>query len=83
MLRVYELIKEKGFTQEEFAAKVGVTRSSLIKTLSGNPSIGTLQRMSDALGVDFLDLFNDKREKQTSINCPSCGAEIIIEAKEK
>ena len=51
--RIKNLIKENGFTQEQFAQKMGVTRMSLVKTLSGNPSYETLQRIAEALGVEM------------------------------
>lgn len=82
-MRIREIIKIKGYTQREFADKLGITLSALNQRLDGNPTIGTLREIADALEVDLLDLFEDNREKQTSITCPNCGAEITIEVKEK
>lgn len=57
MLRIKELLKDKNLTQEELAKKVGVTRSSIIKTITGNPTIETLQKIADALEVTVPELF--------------------------
>lgn len=84
--RIKNLIKEKGFTQEQFAQKMGVTRMSLVKTLSGNPSYETLQRIAEALGVEMWELFASKEEivnkDKNTIFCPKCGARFVLEEKE-
>lgn len=82
--RIKNLIKEKGYTQEQFAQKMGVTRMSLVKTLSGNPSYETFQRIADALGVEMWELFKSKseiveeikEEDKNTITCPKCGAKF-------
>lgn len=80
--RIKNLIKEKGFTQEQFAQKIGVTRMSLVKTLSGNPSYETLQRIAEALGVEMWELFASKEEvmkqNKNTIPCPYCGKDIDV-----
>ena len=80
--RIKNLIKENGFTQEQFAQKIGVTRMSLVKTLSGNPSYETLQRISEALGVEMWELFASKEEvmkqNKNTIPCPYCGKDIDV-----
>ena len=85
--RIKNLIKEKGFTQEQFAQKMGVTRMSLVKTLSGNPSYETLQRIAEALGVEMWELFASKEEivnkDKNTIRCPKCGARFVLEEKEE
>lgn len=62
MLRIREILKEKGITQEELAQMIGVTRSSLIKTIDGNPTIETLQKIADALDVTVPELFAPQSE---------------------
>lgn len=80
--RIKNLIKENGFTQEQFAQKMGVTRMSLVKTLSGNPSYETLQRIAEALGVEMWELFASKEEivnkDKNTIFCPKCGARFEL-----
>lgn len=58
MLRIKEILKEKNVTQEELANMLGVTRSSIIKTIAGNPTIDTLKKIADALRVTVPELFN-------------------------
>ena len=80
--RIKELIKEKGYTQEEVADRMGVSRMSLVKTLSGNPSYETFQRIAEALGVEMWELFASKEEivskDKNTIICPKCGARFEL-----
>ena len=80
--RIKTLIKEKGFTQEQFAQKMGITRMSLVKTLSGNPSYETFQRIAETLGVEMWELFASKeqviKQNKNSIPCPYCGKPIDV-----
>ena len=80
-MRIKEIIKSKGYTQKEFADMLGITLSALNQRLDGNPTIGSLKEMAKVLEVDLLDLFEDNREKNTSIKCPNCGKDITIEVK--
>jgi len=77
MLRIKEILKEKGFTQEDLADRIGVTRISIVKTLSGNPTIKTLEKIATALDVPLRDLF-DGEDKYNVIACPNCGEKINI-----
>lgn len=63
-LRVKEICKDKGILMEELANKLGIARVNLTKTINGNPTIGTLERIAEALEVDFMELFakNEKGE---------------------
>lgn len=61
-LRIKELCKERGITQKDLADKSGFSRVGLAKAISGNPTIGTLQKVADALGVEFLELFAPKED---------------------
>ena len=77
-MRIKEIIKAKGYTQKEFADKLGITLSALNQRLDGNPTVGSLREIANALEVDLLDLFDDERERNASIKCPNCGTDIII-----
>jgi transcriptional regulator with XRE-family HTH domain len=80
-MRIKEIIKAKGYTQKEFADKLGITLSALNQRLDGNPTVGSLREIADALEVDLLDLFDDERERNASIKCPNCGTDIIIDVR--
>lgn len=81
--RIKELIKEKGYTQETFAKKMGITRGGLIQLLE-SPSYPSLERISIALGVEMWELFADPKKVKSSegsILCPNCGTEIHIKVE--
>ena len=84
--RIKELIKEKGYTQEEFAKMVGTTRVGLGKNLVC-PSGTTLEKIAEALGVEMWELFASKEEiieqEKNTITCPKCGARFVLEEKEE
>lgn len=84
-MRIKELIKEKGFTQKEFADKLGMTTVGLSQILSGKPSYTTLEKIASALGVEVWELLVSREEiigkqeaKPPTIICPNCGKEITI-----
>lgn len=75
-LKIKEIIKSKGLTLQDVADKIGVARMTLANTLQkNNPTISTLEKIADALGVSVFDLFEDDRV--TSV-CPHCGKPIKI-----
>lgn len=64
---------------EWLASELGCSRQNLTKTLANNPTIGTLERIAKALGVDVVDLFTP--EAGAKIACPWCGKSITIKAE--
>lgn len=48
---VKTIIKEKGFTIEQVAKEMGITRFTFTQNLSRNPTMRTLQRIADVLGA--------------------------------
>lgn len=75
-LRIKEICKEKGVMQKELAERLGVTDVALRQSLKGNPTIGTLQKIAEALGVDFLELF--VAPLNNSAVCPHCGKPVAV-----
>lgn len=57
MLRIKEIAKEKGVTLEVLSNRIGVNRVTLSRTINGNPTVDTLQKIADALGVSIRELF--------------------------
>ena len=78
-LRVKELCKEKGLQMQELADKLGITRITLTRNISGNPTISTLENIATALGVTVPELFAP--QPTNTITCPHCGA--VLEIREK
>lgn len=55
---VREILKEKGISIKELAARMGITPSAVSQLLANpNPSIQQLQRIANVIGVDVMDLF--------------------------
>ncbi len=78
-LRIKELLKEKGVMHKELAERLGVTDIALRASLKGNPTIGTLEKVANVLGVEVSELFS--APKEGAITCPHCGKSITIKAE--
>lgn len=82
VLRIKEILKQRGVTQKGLAEKIGVSVISISRIAKGeqNPSLDTLQKIADALSVPLSELF---AERETGvITCPHCGKKILVEAKQ-
>lgn len=62
---VARLRKEKGWTQDELAAKLGIEQMavSLIENSRANPTLETLEAIAACLGVRFGELFETRPAK--------------------
>lgn len=62
--KMVKLRKMKGFTQESFAAEVGVSRQSVYKWESGQsyPEVEKLLKVARTFGVTVDDMLNDEME---------------------
>lgn len=76
MLIVKEILKSKGMTAKELAAKIGISEGALSLSINGNPNLQTLERIASALGVPVGTLF--EAPKEGVIHCPKCGTEIKL-----
>lgn len=56
-LSVKEVCKEKGLTIQDLADKMEMKRESLSRAINGNPTLETLEKIANALGVDITELF--------------------------
>lgn len=77
-MRVKEILKEKGMTAKELAAKLGMTETGLSITIgeNGNPPLNRLNQIASVLGVPVSALF--EQPKDGVITCPNCGARLDI-----
>lgn len=85
-MRIKEVIKEKGYTQKEFAEKLGMSTVGLAQIVAGKPSYTTLEKIADALGVEIWELLVSKDEivgkkDVLSFTCPHCGKNISIKVE--
>lgn len=84
-MEVKTIIKQKGFTMEAVAKKMGITRVTLAQNLSRNPTVGTLQKIADVIGCNVGDFFIDdmnSKEESNTIVCPHCGGKIYFDVNE-
>lgn len=82
---VKSVIRKKGYTFEQVAEKMGITRITLTQNLGRNPTINTLQRVADAIGCKVGDFFVDDVSEDEGSNtfvCPKCGAKFGLIEKE-
>lgn len=77
-MRVKELLKQKGMTAKELAAKIGISEGALSQSIKdgANPNLQTITKIASALGVSVSELFD--APKEGVINCPHCGKEIKL-----
>lgn len=82
---ISKVIRQHGFTIEQVAEKIGITRGSLANMIGGNPTVETLQKIADAIGCKRSEFFADEAEEQstfkepdTIIKCSKCGNEIKV-----
>lgn len=61
-LRLKELLAKKGVTMKEFSATSGISQSNLSNYINGNisPTLDTLNKIADSLGVELVELFKEK-----------------------
>jgi transcriptional regulator with XRE-family HTH domain len=76
MIIIDNILKEKGLSKTDIAKRIGLSRESLYRILSGNPTLDNLNKLANALDVPIGDLFD---HPQTDIiNCPHCGGKIKV-----
>ena len=76
-LRVKEILKEKGISQKNLSENIGVAEISLSRSINGNPSLETLEKIANALNVPISELF--ERPQENGITCPNCGKKFKME----
>lgn len=86
-LRIKEILKERNITQQQLADMLGITRSAITQQLAGKPSLATLERIAEALGVEMWELFASKedvmKQNKNTIPCPYCGKDIDVSLLKK
>lgn len=60
-LRIKQLRKEDGLTQDRFALMTGINRSYLADIEKGNRNFGfdTLEKIVEGFGISFEEFFNE------------------------
>lgn len=64
VLRLRELLKERNLTVAQFAEMSGLSQSNISNYMNGNisPTLETLYKISNALGIEITELFRKKEE---------------------
>jgi len=62
---VLRLRKDKGWTQDELAAKLGIEQMavSLIENARSNPTLETLEAIASCFDIRFVELFEARASK--------------------
>ena len=79
MLRIKEVIKEKGLTVKDVAQKLGMSSPSLSDAINGNPTAEKLERIAAAIDVPIAELF--EKPNGNVFQCPKCGTTLQAEIK--
>lgn len=89
-LRLKDLMKEKGMTSVRIAELVGMHKTNVSNIINGKqmPSVETLERFANALGVRFTELFvleEESAPQPPTFTCPHCGKplDVVVQKKEK
>ena len=57
--KIKEILKEKGMTMQQLAERLGIHRTNLSTSLSGNPTLSRLEDIAIILDVKLTDLFRE------------------------
>lgn len=78
-IRLKEVLSEKGITQKELAERLGITVVGMSKIATGNPTVETLEKIANALGIEVWELFKATEDKCSGeMECPHCGKPLKI-----
>lgn len=86
-MRIKDVLKEKGMTQQELAEMMGVSYQSIKQTLNASSvTTATLEKIATALNVPMWQLFASPEEVQPktdglTLTCPHCGKNISIKVE--
>ena len=63
-MNIKEIIKKHGYNITGVAGEMGITRETLTRNISGNPTYKTMRQIADVIGANVGEFFED--EVQTS-----------------
>ena len=79
-LRIKDVLKEKRVTVVSLAGMIGITQPNMSNIVNGKstPSLETLEKIANALGIDITELCEQPKTDTVSLTCPHCGKNINI-----
>lgn len=57
--KIKEILKERGMTMQQLSEELGIHRTNLSTSLSGNPTLSRLEEIAKILDVKVTDLFKE------------------------
>lgn len=57
--KIKEILKERGMTMQQLSEELGIHRTNLFTSLSGNPTLSRLEEIAKILDVKVTDLFKE------------------------
>jgi transcriptional regulator with XRE-family HTH domain len=67
--KIKEILKERGMTMQQLSEELGIHRTNLFTSLSGNPTLSRLEEIAKILDVKVTDLFReDEGVKEKILN---------------
>lgn len=67
--RIKEILKDRGMTMQQLSEELGIHRTNLSTSLSGNPTLSRLEEIAKILDVKLTDLFReDEGVKEKKLN---------------
>lgn len=82
-IRLKEIMDQQGMKSVEMAARLGVTKQTISNLVNGRvmPSIDTIAKAADILGVPMWQMFANPSDIGNTVVCPKCGAVIKIKSE--
>lgn len=80
-MRIKEILKEKGITLSQLAAKMDVSRQALSRQVAGKLLVEKAEEIANVLDVPTWQLFvspNEVQKGNNNIVCPHCGNPIKV-----
>lgn len=65
--KIKEILKERGMTMQQLSEELGIHRTNLFTSLSGNPTLSRLEEIAKILDVKLTDLFKEDEGVQEKI----------------
>ena len=75
-MKIKKILKSKGYTIEQVAKEMGISRVTLTNSINGNPTVATLQKIADVVGCSVGDFF------EHTVTCPYCGKSLSVSVGE-
>jgi len=82
-LRIKEVLIERAMTLTALADAVGIEKGNLSAIANGkkNPTIDTLDKIANGLGVHITSLFEKPEPNNGGFTCPNCGATFEVDIR--